>query len=92
MKYFEWDKNKNEWLSEERGVCFDDFVNMLEAKEFLDIVDHPNQDRYPNQKMFVVIMNDYAYLIPFVEDKEKFFLKTIIPSRKATKEYLTKKK
>lgn len=92
MKYFDWDKKKNNWLKETRGICFDDVINILENEEFLDIVDHPNTKRYPNQRFFVVILENYAYLIPFVEDDEKYFLKTLIPSRKATKEYLKKKK
>lgn len=92
MKYFDWDKAKNEWLKDERGVCFEDLVNILENEKFLDIVDHPNKTRYPNQKMFVVVLDKYVYLVPFVEDEAKYFLKTIIPSRKATKQYLEKQK
>lgn len=92
MKYFDWDAEKNKWLKAEREIGFEDVVDILEAEEFLDVVDHPNQKRYPNQKMFVVAINEYVYLIPFVEDEEKFFLKTIIPSRRATKKYLEKRK
>ena len=92
MKYFDWSKVKNEWLKDQRGISFDDVVDILENEEFIDVVNHPNQTRYPNQKFFVVVLDNYVYLIPFVEDEEKFFLKTIIPSRKATKEYIKKKK
>lgn len=91
MKHFDWSKEKNDWLREERGVCFDDIIGILEDEEFLDVVDHPNSQRYSHQKMYVVVVNDYAYLVPFVEDEEKVFLKTIIPSRKATKKYLKSK-
>lgn len=91
MKYFDWDKSKNDWLKGERDICFEDISNILEDEAFLDVVDHPNKKRYPNQKMFVVVFNKYVYLIPFVEDEEKYFLKTIIPSRKATKQYLERK-
>jgi uncharacterized DUF497 family protein len=92
MKYFDWDKEKNQRLKTERDICFEDIIGILEDKQFLDLVDHPNRNKYPNQQMFVIVWNEYVYLIPFVEDKEKYFLKTIIPSRKATKQYLEKKK
>jgi len=52
------------------------------------IYDHPNAKKYPNQKISVVLIEDYAYLVPCVEDKDQIFLKTIIPSRKATKQYV----
>jgi uncharacterized DUF497 family protein len=91
VKYFDWNKEKNEWLKEERGVCFDDVLNILENEEYLDIVEHHNKKIYPNQKYFIVLLDNYVYLIPFVEDETKFFLKTIIPSRKATKKYLKNK-
>jgi len=92
MKYFDWDKKKNEQLKKERDICFEDIVNILEEKKFLDLVDHPNIKKYPKQKMFVILWDEYVYLIPFVEDEDKYFLKTIIPSRKATKQYLERKK
>ncbi len=92
MKYFDWDKEKNERLRIERDICFEDILTILEEKDFLDVVEHPNTIKYPNQKMFVIEWDEYVYLVPFVEDEEKYFLKTIIPSRKATKQYLEKKK
>ena len=64
----------------------------IDEGSILNIVEHPNKKKYPNQKLFIVDINNYAYLVPFVEDKEKIFLKTIIPSRKATKKYIIKKK
>lgn len=92
MKYFDWDKEKNERLRIERDICFEDILTILEEKDFLDVVEHPNTIKYPNQKMFVIEWDEYVYLVPFVEDEEKYFLKTIIPSRKATKQYIEKKK
>ena len=92
MKYFDWDKEKNERLRIERDICFEDILTILEEKDFLDVVEHPNTIKYPNQKMFVIEWDEYVYLVPFVEDEEKYFLKTIIPSRKATKQYFEKKK
>lgn len=92
MKYFDWDKEKNELLKIERDICFEDILTILEEKDFLDVVEHPNTIKYPNQKMFVIEWDEYVYLVPFVEDEEKYFLKTIIPSRKATKQYIEKKK
>ena len=90
MRSFNWDIAKNERLITERGVCFEEIIFAIENGRVLDIVDHPNPGRYRNQKMFIVEWNDYAYLVPFVEDKgsEDVFLKTIIPSRKATRRYL----
>ncbi|WP_379910541.1 DUF4258 domain-containing protein [Marinobacterium aestuariivivens] len=72
----------------ERGVSFEDVVFALQSGGLLDDLVHPNKERYPNQRIFVVRIDDYAWLVPYVEDDKAFFLKTIIPSRKATKEYL----
>ena len=72
----------------ERGVSFEEIVFAIENGKVLDIIEHPNAAKYRNQKMYIVEWNDYAYLVPFVEDRETVFLKTIIPSRKATKRYL----
>lgn len=90
MKYIDWDAEKNKLLKVERGVGFEDVVLALEDGRVLDLYAHQNETRYPGQKVLVVEVNEYAYLIPFVEDEEKIFLKTIIPSRKATKKYLIK--
>lgn len=87
-KRFDWDIEKNEWLKAERGVCFEDVVNAFHTEKVLDRYPHSNQKKYPNQKIAVVEIDSYAYLVPFVEDKEKIFLKTIYPSRRATKKYL----
>ena len=90
MKHFDWDIEKNLKLKIERGVSFDEVVSILESEGPLDIIDHPNKDRYPNQRMYVIEIEEYVYLVPFVEDSEKKFLKTIFPSRKMTKKYLKK--
>jgi len=87
MKYFAWDEAKNDKLKADRGIGFEDVVFHIERGDLLDILDHPNPDRYAGQRLFVVRRDDYMYLVPFVDDRF-VFLKTIIPSRKATKEYL----
>lgn len=88
MKYFSWNEEKNELLKEERQISFEDVVFYIEQGFLLDVLEHPNQEKYKGQKIFVVEIDEYAYLIPFVEDENEIFLKTIIPSRKATKKYL----
>ena len=90
MKYFDWNSQKNEKLRAERDIGFEDCLLAIEEGKILDILEHKNKKKYPNQKIFVLEINGYAYLVLFVEDKDKVFLKTIIPSRKATKEYLLK--
>ena len=88
MKHFAWDEAKNEKLKAEREIGFEEIVFHIERGDVLDIVDHPNRERYPDQRLFVVQRDDYVYLVPFVEDERSFYLKAIIPSRKATKHYL----
>lgn len=88
MKYFSWDNEKNLKLKTERNISFEEIAFYIEKQQVLDIVQHPNQEKYEGQKMFIININDYAYLVPFVEDEQEIFLKTIIPSRKATKRYL----
>jgi uncharacterized DUF497 family protein len=88
MKAIRWNSEKNLWLIRHRGVCFEQVLLLLERGELLNVVDHPNRRQYPGQKMAVVAINDYAYLVPYVEDEDEIFLKTIIPSRKATAKYL----
>lgn len=88
MKYFSWNEEKNELLKEERQVSFEDIVFFIEKGFLLDVLENPNQEKYKGQKIFVVQIDDYAYLIPFVENENEIFLKTIIPSRKATRKYL----
>lgn len=88
MKYYSWNNEKNAKLKEERGISFEDIVFHIQQGQILAIADHPNQEKYPNQKIFIVKVDNYAYLVPFVESEKEVFLKTIIPSRKATKQYL----
>jgi uncharacterized DUF497 family protein len=88
MKYFNWNTEKNEKLREDRGVSFEEAVLAIEKGQLLDILEHPNKEKYNNQMIFVVKIYNYVWLIPFVEDENEVFLKTIIPSRKATKQYL----
>jgi uncharacterized DUF497 family protein len=88
MKPFRWSHEKNEQLKAERNVSFEEVVLAIEADRLLDIVAHSNPGKYPNQRMFVVAVERYVYLVPFVEEDEYYFLKTVIPNRKATRDYL----
>ena len=90
MKYFDWDEEKNTKLEQTRDVSFEEIILAISNNQILDILVHPNKEKYPNQKMFVVELFSYAYIVPFIEDKEKYFLKTIYPSRDATRKYLKK--
>ncbi|MGB8212565.1 MAG: BrnT family toxin [Anaerolineales bacterium] len=88
MKTFSWNDEKNAILKAERQVSFEDVVLYIEMGFLLDVLELPNQEKYTGQKIFVVQLDDYAYLVPFVETDDQVFLKTIIPSRKATRKYL----
>lgn len=88
MKYFDWNEEKNALLKALREISFEDVQTAIEEGRVLDDFEHPDKKRYPNQRVFVVEIDDYAYYVPYVEDEEKIFLKTIFPSRKATKKYL----
>ena len=88
MKLFGWNDEKNEWLREERGVTFEEVVYHITHDGLLDTLEHPQPKAYPGQRIFVVNVEGYACLVPFVEDDEVIFLKTIIPSRKMTRQYL----
>ena len=89
MKPFRWDPQKNETLRAERGTSFERVVVAIESGGLLDILAHPNTRRYPRQRILVVSVDGYALLVPYVEEDDYYFLKTIIPSRKATRTYLT---
>jgi hypothetical protein len=78
---------KNEKLKRERGTTFEEVVYHIEQGDVIDITEHPNQTRYPGQQIYVIRMHEYVYLVPFIETEDEIFLKTIIPSRKAAKEY-----
>lgn len=86
-KPIEWDPDKNSTLKALRGISFEEVFEILEKDDFLDNSPHHNLAKYPNQRIFTVLIRGYVYLVPFVEDKDKIFLKTIIPSRKANKKY-----
>jgi uncharacterized DUF497 family protein len=90
VKSFGWSEEKNEKLLLERGLSFEQVVLAIEEGGLLDVLEHPNQEKYRGQRLMVVRIGNYAVLVPFVEDTERVFLKTIIPSRKATKAYLTR--
>ena len=89
MTRFRWSQEKNEALIASRGISFEGVVVAVESGGLLDVLDHPNPARYPRQRILVVTADSYVYLVPFVEEDDSLFLKTIIPSRKATKDYLT---
>ena len=88
MKTYAWNASKNEQLKKERGVSFEEVVDAIRHGREADAYDHPNQARYPGQKISVVVVDNYAYLVPRLETRDGFFLKTIIPSRKATRKYI----
>jgi uncharacterized DUF497 family protein len=92
MKAFAWDEEKNELLKRGRGVSFEDVVYHINKGDLLARLDHPNSAKYPHQQVFVICIDAYVYTVPFVEDDDKFFLKTIIPSRKLTRDYLKERK
>jgi len=88
MKIFRWNHEKNEQLKIEREISFEEIVLAIEGDGLLDILQHPNETKYPNQRILVVALDEYIFLVPFVEEADYYFLKTIIPSRKATRDYL----
>jgi len=87
VKTIRWNPAKNQKLKRERGVLFEEVVYHIEQGDVIDITEHPNQTRYPGQQIYVIRMHEYVYLVPFIETNDEIFLKTIIPSRKAVKEY-----
>jgi len=91
MKLLDWSLRKNEELKAHRGVCFEDVVLSISQDGLLDTIEHSNPKRYPGQRIFIVDIDEYVYIVPFVEDEKTIFLKTIIPSRKMTKIYLGEK-
>jgi hypothetical protein len=88
MKAFRWAPDKNQVLKSERGVSFERVLVAIEGGGLLDVLAHPNPEKYPSQNVLVVAFDGYAYLVPCVEEADYIFLKTIIPSRKATRDYL----
>ena len=90
MKPFRWSPEKNDLLRQERGITFEEVTVAIEAGRLLDVRAHPHPRKYPRQKVLVVDITSYACLVPFVEEDDHFFLKTIIPSRKATRDYISR--
>ena len=88
MKPFRWNPDKNDRLKAGRGISFEEIVLAIEEEGLKDILVHPNQRRYPSQVVLVVAYRDYVFLVPSVEESTHYFLKTVIPSRKATRDYL----
>ena len=84
---FEWNPRKNEWLKKERGISFEQIIFHLLQGDVWKIGDHPDHIRYPGQKIYFVVVNKYVYLVPYEDQKDIIFLKSIIPSRKATRDY-----
>jgi hypothetical protein len=90
MKSFRWNIEKNELLRFERGISFEAVVVALETGGLMDLMEHPNPSKYPNQRILLVVIMNYVYLVPFIEEDDHYFLKTMIPSRKATRDYYQK--
>jgi uncharacterized DUF497 family protein len=88
VKYFDWNETKNVKLREEREICFEDVVVAISEGKVHDVLAHPNPAKYSNQRFYIVEIQEYIYVVPFIEDETKIFLKTIYPSRKLTKKYL----
>lgn len=88
MKVFNWDSDKNQKLIIERGRSFEEVVFHIQSGKALDDIAHPNTEKYAHQRMLIVNIDEYTYLVPYVENQNEIFLKTIIPSRKFTKVYL----
>lgn len=88
-KSIRYNFEKNELLKEQRNISFEDVILALESGKLLDDVEHPNKEKYPNQNIFIILIEikDYVYLVPYVEDDTSIFLKTIIPSRQMNKKY-----
>ena len=87
MTIFDWNEEKNAELKRGRGVGFEDVVTAFREKGVIDIIDHPNQAKYKGQKIMFVVINEYVHAVPYVQEGERVFLKTIYPSRQANKKY-----
>lgn len=85
---YDFDPTKNGWLIQARGISFEQIITILESKGPIDVIEHPNRAKYPNQKIYVIELLDYIYMVPFVEQGKKIFLKTAFPNRKAVKKYI----
>ncbi|MBF0260110.1 MAG: toxin [Desulfamplus sp.] len=87
MNYFNWNNQKNQILKRERAISFEEVVLLIQSGQIIDVLENPVK---PNQKLYILSIDDYAYVVPFVENDEEIFLKTIFPSRKFTKLYKLK--
>ena len=90
MKRFNWNPEKNLQLQQQRGISFEEVVFHIENGGLLDVLEHPNQTKYQRQRLYVVAVDKYAYIVPFVDGEAEIFLKTIFPSRKYTKLYFNR--
>ena len=88
MKQYDWNQDKNDWLRMDRGISFENIIYHLTHGGLINTIEHPNKERYPNQRILIVNVEGYVHLVPFVETENTIFLKTIIPSRRMTKLYL----
>ena len=88
MITYNWDKEKSLLLKETRGISFEQIVIHIDQGNLVDIIEHPNGEKYNHQKILIINIDNYIYTIPFVQNQNERFLKTIIPSRKFTKKYL----
>jgi len=88
MEHINWNSEKSLMLKESRGICFEDIVFNIAKGDILDDYQHPNQQRYPDQRIMIISINNYAYLVSYIENEDEIFLKTIIPSRNATEKYI----
>jgi uncharacterized DUF497 family protein len=90
VKKIKWNEEKNAWLKKIRGISFEKIIEDIKNGHLIAKRDHPNQSKYPGQKIFIVNHENYCYIVPFVESEQEYFFKTIIPSREAAKKYLKK--
>ena len=90
MINYNWNKDKNLLLKENRNISFEQIIIYIENGNLIDIIKHSNNQKYANQKILVMNIDDYIYIVPFIENDNEWFLKTIIPSRQFTKKYLRK--
>lgn len=88
MKYFDWNSKKNQELQSERGISFEDVVIAIFSGKLHDVIANPKRSQYPNQRLYIIEHDEYVYVVPFVEDENKIFLKTIYPSRVLTRKYI----
>ena len=88
MKPIRWSAEKSLSLKAERGVSFEEVLSAMSQGNLVAVMDHPNRVKYRHQKLLVVRIRGYAYLVPYVENEKEIFLKTIMPSRKATRDFL----